>query len=403
MTTRLVRERSPLLPEVSPRVSLHLLDDDGLLFDAAERRLYALNTAATFVWCCLEEAFGWDETLKRLERGFGFSRAEADAHLAGILAEWRELGLLGESPPTSRAPPPDPSPQGVPRYVNNVWGTGPVYRLLDLHFSVRGSPTTLVDDLVPLLEPLRVAPLADEVLLLDLVEGEQGLAVINGERTLARCARRDELVPLAKGSLVQLALERSGDFLGLHAASASLGGRCVLLPGVSGSGKSTLAGALAARGIALLGDDNVVLAAETLEARPVPFGICLKQDGWDLHRAAFPFLDTLTVYRRFDGKRLRYIIPPGNGALVEPDHREPVGAIVFPCRTGQDSAEVVPIPRTQALARLLNGCCPLGPGLDHDKVAHLVAWARSVYCGELRFGPLGAAVDALIRLRSCFP
>jgi hypothetical protein len=177
----------------------------------------------------------------------------------------------------------------------------------------------------------------------------------------------------------------------------------VLLPGVSGSGKSTLAGALAARGIPLLGDDNVVLAAETLEARPIPFGICLKQDGWDLHRAAFPFLDTLSVYRRFDGKRLRYIIPPGDGVLVEPDHCEPVGAIVFPCRTGQETAEIVPIPRTQALARLFSGCCPLGPALDHDKVARLVAWTRGVYCGELHFGPLDAAVDALLRLRSCFP
>jgi len=36
-------------------VSLFLLEDEGILLSEGRQEIYALNTAATYVWCCLEE------------------------------------------------------------------------------------------------------------------------------------------------------------------------------------------------------------------------------------------------------------------------------------------------------------------------------------------------------------
>ena len=34
---------------------LFLLEDEGILFSEGHQEVYALNTPATYVWCCLEE------------------------------------------------------------------------------------------------------------------------------------------------------------------------------------------------------------------------------------------------------------------------------------------------------------------------------------------------------------
>lgn len=79
-------------------VSLHLLGDQGVLFDFPAQRLYAANTTASFIWCCLEERRPLREICGRLADTFGLRLADAVTYVEGILAEWRKLGLIDGGP-----------------------------------------------------------------------------------------------------------------------------------------------------------------------------------------------------------------------------------------------------------------------------------------------------------------
>ena len=86
----------PVVGEItlSADVSVHFLEREGILFDAAAQRLYAANTSATFIWCCLEEGLAERQVIHRLQAAFGISREDAGAYLNAAILNWRELGLV---------------------------------------------------------------------------------------------------------------------------------------------------------------------------------------------------------------------------------------------------------------------------------------------------------------------
>ncbi|SMF79509.1 Hpr(Ser) kinase/phosphatase [Tistlia consotensis] len=369
-------------PGPSPGVSLHLLDDGAVLFDAASRQLFGLNTAAAYIWCCLEERLAAAEIARRLQQAFGFRASEADAHVAAMLRRWQALGLALPAAEPLRA-----AAAGRPRRR---------YRLLDTAFELAAVPAGFETALADLLGPLAAGPAGPEALAVELRETATGYALAAEGRVVLACGERCEVVPMVKGGLVQLALERCAGISALHAAGLGAGGRALLLPGLSGSGKSTLTAALLAAGMTLLGDDTLVLS-EAGRARPLPFALCLKPGAWRLLADRFPGLAALPVHRRPDGKRVRFLPPP---APPGPRAGLPVGWIVFPRRVEVGEAALLPLSRAEALARLLGESYSLGDGLDARKVERLVGWIAAVPCFELRLAGLDDAVARLLELTS---
>ncbi|HKU93967.1 MAG TPA: PqqD family peptide modification chaperone [Vineibacter sp.] len=354
-----------------------------MLFNAGTHQLYSLNTTATYIWCCLEEGFAPAQIAHELERTFNFESDAARAHLSAILRQWRELGLLQQPA------------------ANDLWDTPNTetihLQLLDTAFRLLVTPADLVRDLMPLLEPLVTTATADALVLHITPDGE-GFSLHGPEGVTERC-QRNEIAPLVKIGLVRLALQHSQDSFAIHAAGVAHDGQCLLLPGISGSGKSTLAAALVMAGFGLFGDDTIVLAQDMLVARPMPFAICLKQGAWQLLRTQLPALARLPIHHRPDGKRVRYLLPAAAETRIAPNAQAPVGWIVFPCRSHQPHAELIPLARTEALTRLLRECSPLD-GLDAAKVARLVQWISAIPCFELRYGSLDSAVERLRRIDS---
>jgi hypothetical protein len=74
--------------------SLFILDDEGVFFFAPRRELYVFNTAATFLWCCVEEAFSADETVELYCDRFAAPRADAERQIADLLNGWWSLGYI---------------------------------------------------------------------------------------------------------------------------------------------------------------------------------------------------------------------------------------------------------------------------------------------------------------------
>jgi hypothetical protein len=372
-----MEQQASAQPSPAPDITLHFLDEAGVLFDASRRRLFRLNTTAAYIWCCLEEGQSRGTIQRGLEETFGLTPKLAASHLDGIFSDWAALGLLRDS--------------------DDGLNTQSIHlQLLDTVFTLTVRPAELANDLTDLLEPLTVSPAGNAVPL--VVERDaMGFSVRMPGDVVERCHQREELAPLLKICLARLALQHSRDLCSLHAAGVALNGKCLLLPGPSGIGKSTLAAALTLEGLPLLGDDTIVLAEEEpVLARPMPFSICLKPGAWELLGHRLPGLAQRATHKRPDGKRVRYLVPPRlcDGTSM------PVGWIVFPQRRATISAELVPIERAEALSRLLGESCPLGDPLDAARVARLVAWISRIPCFELHFCALPAAVERLRRLAS---
>ncbi len=377
-----MQQQITVQPSPRPDITLHFLDEAGVLFDASQRRLFRLNTTAAYIWCCLEDGQPLNRIQQGLQGTFGFTAAVAASHLEGILGDWCALGLLRRDVSDH---------QGDARRLH--------VQLLDTAFTLNVRPADLAEDLVGLLQPLMVSRVANARAITIEPDGG-GFAIRMPGNAVERCRQREQLAPLVKICLACQALQESRDLCSLHAAGVALGGRCLLLPGPSGAGKSTLAAALALDGLPLLGDDTIVLAQDPVLARPLPFSICLKPGAWRLLRHRLPGLSLQPTYTRPDGKRVRYLAPSCNDGAIHTGTSMPVGWIVFPCRAEAAPTELVPISRVEALDRLLGECCPLGDALDAASVARLVGWISEIPCFELRFSALAPAAERLRRLAS---
>jgi hypothetical protein len=375
----------------SGAASLHIVDDGALLFDSAAQRLYAANRSSAFIWCCLEDGLSVSDTASRLSVTFGVIRSAAEIYVRDAVEQWAALGLMHDPTVAPGAAP--PRPRASDDWREPVAGVFRVhsartYRLLDTCVRIRFASAEAECRIDPFLASLVDAPAAgEEPVVVDVRERGAQLALCHGGRVIERWVDADELVPVAKIALVTLALERSTDFGAVHAAAVARrpGGPCVLIVGPSGSGKSTLTAALAARGFVALGDDTIALARGGLAARPVPFGICVKDGAWDLLRERVPSLGEQPVHRRLDGKIVRYLVRP---RAFGRDARFPVKAVVFPRRSPGVDPCLAPLGRSDALRGLLAEFCPLGAPLISAEVDRLARWACAIDGYELRYADL---------------
>jgi len=375
-------------------VSLHILGDGGVLFDGPSQRLYGANTMATFIWCHLEEGLSPAAIARRVEEVFAVPATEA-ATLVGIsLGQWRDVGLLGPPQPGAALEPAgrvararrQPSTMEVPPIRHSPVAVQS-YRLLDTPFRLSFSSQELLAEVAPVLAPLANVPSASEEEL-ELVATPGRIALCHAGQAIDDCSGWDGIVPMLKAALVLFALDRSDDFAAIHAAALARNGLCFLIPGESGQGKSTLSAALAAAGFRLLGDDTIVLARETLEARAIPFSICLKEGSWPLLASRFPALVERPVHLRGDGKIVRYLAPGQGHDWAKPSFQTPVDGIVLLARGTGQTPGIVPLDPVVAFPRFLQDFYPLSGGLDAARVEQLVQWVSGRRCLELRYDTL---------------
>lgn len=382
-------------------LSLHFLENEALLFDKARQEIYGLNSAAAFIWCCLEDGLSGPGIIQALCDTFGLTEAKAGQHLASFVEQWRMM-----TPENGKAAPVDLKSLMPPLRAaafpgaadsEHVVAAERNYRILDATISIRFATPELEEAIHPFIAHLETRPGAEPPVGLDVILDEDDIVFITEGCEIDRCCGPEHVTAYTKMCLLLLALDRSSDFCAVHAAALDADGRGLLMPGRSQSGKSTLAAALAAAGLRLMGDDTIVLAAETLDVRAVPFGISVKDGAWDALAARFPRLKDLPVHVRPDGKRVRYLLPD----MIDPiraDHRVPVRWIVFPEYAADASNELIPLSRPTALSRMLRGVTALGNGLDSAKIDRLVQWIGAADCYILHLSSLDRAVGILTDL-----
>jgi hypothetical protein len=377
------------------KLSLHHIGEEGLLLDPANRRLYALNASAAFIWSLLKDGKSPAEVSRALNEQFAVPADAAASYVANVLRQYEALRQDG--------PPPDPetaaivaAPQaGRPGRMGGRLSR--TYLLLDSAFRVHYDGVRLFEHVHPLLQHRVAVNRAGLTNVTDVVVAQQDdrVAVIAGEEMIGSSLTIEDAAVAVRACLTQLATARSGGLCVVHAGALCRNGAALLLPGDAGDGKSTLSAGLAARGFDMLCDDTTLLAGEPPLVRSIPTGLCIKRGAYAVLEPHYPRLASLPEWRRPDGRQARYLMPGRELPWAGPDAAVGVSWIVFPRYHPDRGTALLPLPRHEALARLLRGVCFLSGSLDERNLEKLIAWIEPIDCFELPLSSLDAATALL--------
>jgi hypothetical protein len=201
-----------------------------------------------------------------------------------------------------------------------------------------------------------------------------------------------------RAALTQLAVEYSSGLCVVHAGALAVAGGALLLPGDAGHGKSTLSAGLAANGFDMLSDDTTLLTGDPLGVGALPTGLCVKRGSYAVLASHLPILAELPEFSRPDGVVAKYLRPGRDMPWAADEPIVPVRWLAFPYYHPSHETRLVPLPRAQALERLLPGVYFLSGTLDAANLDALIAWIGRVECYEFPLSSLDAAISQVRQL-----
>jgi hypothetical protein len=373
-------------------VSLHLLDDAGMLFNEPAQRLYRLNPTATALWCLMAGGLTQSELVPAVAEHLGTSTAVARRWTSSMVRQWRRHGLLAEGPiPTGvRRPNGDDRLASVapaPRHRRSIHSRRR-YRTTAGTLTLGFGSRALAELVHPVLAHLEVEPGGIETSA-EIVAGATGYELRAAGSQVGTCRTLEEAASLVKACLPALVLPCMSYLVAVHAAALARPNGCVLLPAPAGHGKTTLAMALMAAGWCYLSDDLVLLDRASQRAIPMPFSLALKEGAWPTAVRYFPEVDRAAIHIRADGRRVRYLLPV-DWTLTPTEVRW----IVFP-RYQPGVATLQPLARAAALDQLFQCCSAIPVALTADDVQRLMAWIDARQCFALAVSDLDQAIAQL--------
>ena len=160
-------------------------------------------------------------------------------------------------------------------------------------------------------------------------------------------------LPMLEWGLNWCVVGNCHQYLILHAAVLERGGRALVMPAPSGSGKSTLCAALLFRGWRLLSDELAIVDPATGMLIPLPRAVSLKNASIEvIQRFAGDAVRFGSIVHDTSKGRVGHFAPPLN-AVRRADENALPGWIVFPRYRPDAQADMAPLPRGQALMRLI--------------------------------------------------
>jgi hypothetical protein len=377
------------------------LDDDVVAFSEAAQALIGLNAGAAVIVDALQAGSTASEIVSSLASRGAAGPKQAQEWLDAVLDVLGSSGFLAGHPLPHR-----PSggltdgdefypPQDMPPYKPFKAALEQRYRLLDTCVLIRfweGAQARMVNTIIGhLATDDDLAP----TLVMDLWAARFDQ---NQLRTYVYCdgkpagyaGRLSALGPIVKGILWRSAINAHTFLFYIHAGVIRGGAGCVLFPAAPGSGKSSLTAAMTASGFPYLSDEVALVETPEFDVRPVPLAFCAKRSGWNVMARYYPQILQAPTHRRADDKDVRYVAPPANIVQQTPAR---VSHIIFPQYNAQSETHIVPVPRADALRRLMDECLALRTRLSLQDVEKLIETLSRIDCYALTFSLLDEAVD----------
>jgi hypothetical protein len=372
------------------RFALRVLAGRNLLFSEARQAIYDLNDVAAYVWQSLEEGLRPDAMVAELVAAGG-NVDDARSAVHGSLERFSRTRLIAAEELASR-----PEPTGRLPSARRWEPTGHLESrtleisgvIIRLHLS-----PPLLDIVDEIFGHLRSEPLRATVELCATTDERRvWFAPMSG---LASSCHVLEFAPLLKAQLIDEVLRSAVYEVALHAAALVRHDRALLLVGRPGAGKTTLSFALARSGFDLAADD-VVLMRDGGLVSGLPFAAAAKGGAWKLVARYWPNLLDCPVYRRPDGKLVRYLVP---GCMASPLPRR-VGWIALLDRRSHGAVSIDDVDPVAALRALIDGGTARDDQMSTTGFTSLVSALSDVRCYRITYADLGEATDRLLELCS---
>ncbi|MCF8707391.1 hypothetical protein [Rhizorhapis sp. SPR117] len=356
----------------TPETSIAFIDDQPLILSQSQRALYEVNQIGGYIACRLEDGVSLRQLTREVEdRGFD----EASTVLADVLAHWSHSGLVCamEIPPVG--------PVAMTQAIA-LGGRGLALRYHD---------QALADHIAPVFAHLEGQPAAIERRY--DIWSLHGLALFSRDGGQATILQPAQAATIVKARLMQDIINDPCWSLALHAACLHRNGRALLLTGRPGAGKTTLTSWLLANGFAYQGDDITMFNADG-QVQGLPFLPTVKSGAWPLMSARYADRLQSATHWRPDGKRVRYLVPPGP---IEQASLS-VGWIVMLRRSKGGAARLEPLQPARVIRQLLSEAASANGEVDRAALDTLIRTVAAARAFELHYDDLDEAAALLDRL-----
>lgn len=369
---------SPADPEkyassgIAPLARLARVRGQNILFSASRRTLFTLNDTAADIWQALEQDIPVGAILDAMVAG-GVEGPQAEAYFEAALRDWERFGLISLNRSLCPAATQDCLSQVVAV-------AGLRARIL--------YPRADTSHVANVFRHLQLDTEAVDVVL-QLVERGKRIDLFR-DGVWAACCGPEEIPIMVKGQLLAEALERCSYGLALHVAAVLHRDRALLLCGSQGAGKTTLALALLRAGFDFMADD-VTLLDSAGHGIGLAFAPAVKAGSWPVLSGYFPTLGISPVYRRPDGRRVRFLVPEDH----VPATPQRIGWVVLLRRGRIVEPALRAIEPAEMLNGLLNGAFAQEAELSNTTFDVLCDVIRSAQGFCLTYSRLDDAVDLL--------
>jgi hypothetical protein len=373
-------------------ISFYSVKGGGVLFNAADGRLYALNPAAALTWLCLRDGLSRLESACTIADAFNVEQSIAAEWLNDSMALFENRGLLGNGG-AIEATASKLSPQMPFRCIGQrTPGPHLDYRLFEQSIRI-GAPSCLQPAIDSLLGTLRIGPTAsshnEPCLHIDIVAHDNAWNVAINEKRELTCDTSSLIAELER-LVVQAVVPATPQILTLHAAVLQHKAQTFLLIGHSGAGKTTLSVALAHAGWTF-GSDELVLLDRNLELRALPLPACVKADTFQAVEIWFPELRSAPEHKRY-GNIVKYLPFKSTPFTAAPTH------VLFICHDQDSAGEIRALDSFTGLERMLAHCLFVPSGFRRDDVERLLRWHASLCYFEVFFNNCDCASALLASL-----
>lgn len=225
-----------------------------------------------------------------------------------------------------------------------------------------------------------------------ITDGPPHALYVDSER-VAQSDRPAHVLNYLTWHVNQQVIQRSGDYVLLHAAAAARDGVGVVLPATMEAGKTTLVAGLLLAGFAYLTDEAAAIDPATLDVVPYPKPLSVDVGSRQVLARLEPSVDPSTAPYLAD----QWQVPPQR---VRPDvvsDPVPASVVVFPRYEAGTRTSLEPIGRAQALPALVQQTFRFHRRGRHNFEV-LGRVARQSRCFDLTVGDLDEACDLLGRL-----
>jgi hypothetical protein len=372
--------------------SFHPVEGGGVLFDAAQGRLYALNPTAGMTWLCIRDGLSANESMLALANAFKVDQTIAAEWLRISTGQFQDLGLF-ENVGSRAACLPRLREESLESGLTSAARRAPRYdyRVFEqiLHLFAPPGPLAALESLLAILRTDSADQKARPDIEIDIVaHGDRWNILVDGK--LETTCEAKSTVAEVERLLIQRVVPATPHLLTLHAAALQRGGRTWLLTGLSGAGKTTLSLALAQAGWGF-GSDEIVLLGPDKALRALPLPPCVKADSFRLIETWFPELRSAPEHERY-GHIVKYLPVRSMPISGKP------GFVIF-VRFSPGGLNVLqPLDHFSALERLLSQCVFVPPGFQHNDVEQLLRWHSEQSYFDLSFCDCNAAVEILTQL-----